>query len=210
MKLLNFNNVLCLSPHPDDVEYSMSGTILKHRDTLFHIICISNGGNDRIEQIRYNEVDKFWNGVQNVRLHFLKNRNITEESLTRLIYVIENEFNFLQTDCIFTPSNNDSHQEHRILSGIGHSLIRSKLISLIEYKSPSTLDSWTPSMFIDIQEQYPNKLKRLNSFESQSHANYFNVDVLNGFHTHFQYLKKGKKCMVEQFNIKELHEGIIV
>ena len=27
MKFLNCNRVLCLSPHPDDVEYGMAGTI---------------------------------------------------------------------------------------------------------------------------------------------------------------------------------------
>ena len=40
MKLLNFNRVLCLSPHPDDVEYSMSGTIMKCTDTIFDIVCL--------------------------------------------------------------------------------------------------------------------------------------------------------------------------
>ena len=38
MKLLNLNRVLCLSPHPDDVEYSMLGTIIKHQDTIFDVL----------------------------------------------------------------------------------------------------------------------------------------------------------------------------
>ena len=38
MKFLGFDKVLCLSPHPDDVEYSMSGTILKYKDTHFDIV----------------------------------------------------------------------------------------------------------------------------------------------------------------------------
>jgi hypothetical protein len=38
MKLLGFNKVLCLSPHPDDVEYSMLGTILKYTDTQFYLL----------------------------------------------------------------------------------------------------------------------------------------------------------------------------
>ena len=38
MKLLQFNKVLCLSPHPDDVEYSMSATIKKFQDTQFDLI----------------------------------------------------------------------------------------------------------------------------------------------------------------------------
>ena len=37
MRLFNFNRVLCLSPHPDDVEYSMLGTIMKYSNTKFEI-----------------------------------------------------------------------------------------------------------------------------------------------------------------------------
>ena len=33
MKFLNYDKVLCLSPHPDDVEYGMLGTIMKYKDT---------------------------------------------------------------------------------------------------------------------------------------------------------------------------------
>ena len=44
MKFLNFNKVLCLSPHPDDVEYSMGGTVIKHTDTHFDILCLTQGG----------------------------------------------------------------------------------------------------------------------------------------------------------------------
>ena len=44
MKFLNYDRVLCLSPHPDDVEYGMLGTILKYKDTQFDIIVISQGG----------------------------------------------------------------------------------------------------------------------------------------------------------------------
>ena len=41
MKFLGFNKVLCLSPHPDDVEFGMMGTILKYTNTVFDILCLS-------------------------------------------------------------------------------------------------------------------------------------------------------------------------
>ena len=44
MKFLNYDRVLCLSPHPDDVEYGMLGTILKYKDTNFQILNVSRGG----------------------------------------------------------------------------------------------------------------------------------------------------------------------
>ena len=33
MKFLNFNKVLCLCAHPDDVEYGMLGSMSKFTDT---------------------------------------------------------------------------------------------------------------------------------------------------------------------------------
>ena len=44
MKLLNYDKVLCLSPHPDDIEYGVLGTIMKYKDTKFEIVVLSQGG----------------------------------------------------------------------------------------------------------------------------------------------------------------------
>ena len=62
MKLLNFDKVICLSPHPDDVEYSMLGTILKYTDTQFNLIQLAQGGEcDNTTNIsRLEEVKNVW------------------------------------------------------------------------------------------------------------------------------------------------------
>ena len=58
--LLEFNRVLCLSPHPDDVGTKMSGTILGCTDTVFDIVCLSNGGDcDTTTGMRLDEVKDF-------------------------------------------------------------------------------------------------------------------------------------------------------
>jgi len=44
MKLLGFDKVLCISPHPDDVEFSMLATILKYTNTIFDVLCLTKGG----------------------------------------------------------------------------------------------------------------------------------------------------------------------
>ena len=62
MKFLGYNKVLCLSPHPDDVEYSMSGTIIKYSDTQFDIVTLTHGGDfdSTNDNPRKNEVSDFW------------------------------------------------------------------------------------------------------------------------------------------------------
>ena len=44
MKFLNYDRVLCLSPHPDDVEYGMVGSMYKFRNTQFDVLILSEGG----------------------------------------------------------------------------------------------------------------------------------------------------------------------
>ena len=63
MKLLNFDKVLCLSPHPDDVELGLSGTIMKYNGTHFDMLTLSGGGDYEGTKIsaRETELNRAWN-----------------------------------------------------------------------------------------------------------------------------------------------------
>lgn len=208
MKFLNFDRVLCIAPHPDDVEYSMAGTILKHTDTIFDVLCLTQGGDcdDTTDVSRLNEVRASWqvSGASNVNLFFTDMKFLKECAEDSWINYIERTMLDKHTyDCICTTSDTDSHFEHVIVSNFGWPLTRVRAISLIEYYSPSTLQSWTPNVFIDIADQYNTKVTMLKEFVSQSHRSYFDKTTLDGFHTNFQCSKKGVK-MVEQFNLKQV------
>ena len=85
MKLFNFNRVLCLSPHPDDVEYSMLGTIMKYSNTKFDVFCLSRGGakgfDKTNEMDRRTEVLKVWEKVKckNIKLTFFADCEYLED-----------------------------------------------------------------------------------------------------------------------------------
>ena len=68
MKFLGFNNAFCLSPHPDDIEIALSGTILKYSETIFTVFCFSIGSKGDITSDikRHQEVSKFWENIHNV------------------------------------------------------------------------------------------------------------------------------------------------
>ena len=74
MKFLNYNKVLCLSPHPDDVEISMMGSIIKSSDTHFDILCLTKGGAKGFDATnksnRRGEILNVWNetGCSNISL----------------------------------------------------------------------------------------------------------------------------------------------
>lgn len=214
--LLEFERVLCLSPHPDDVEYSMSGTIMKCTDTIFDIVCLSNGGDcdTTTGTSRLDEVKNFWSGVDNVNLYFSDCNFLREKKEEEWVNWIETKFlKEISYDCIFTTSTIDSHFEHQLINRLGPALIRGiwpnrkGLVppSLIEYKSPSTLNGWDSTFQVIIDDTYNNKMMRLKSFESQLHHSYFDGRVLDAFHTDFQSCKKGM-YRIEEFKIKNLYQ----
>jgi len=207
MKFLGFDKVLCLAPHPDDVEYSMGGTIIKNQDTRFDILCLTQGGDcdKTTNSSRLDEIRNSWEStdISNVDLFFSPYKFLKEKGEDEWVNYIETNFvNKNNYDCICTPTPKDSHFEHKIVSNLGWPLTRIKSISLLEYYSPSTLETWIPNTFVDISKSYKIKLKMLKEFTSQQHRSYFKENTIKGFHTNFQCSKKGIE-LVEQFNLKQ-------
>ena len=177
MKFLNFNRVLCLSPHPDDTEYSMSGVILKHADTEFDILCLTQGGDCDTSSgpSRIQEVKNAWlvTNSKNCNLYFSDVKYLKERGVDEWINYIETNFTKkYHYDCIMTTTQVDSHFEHVLISSFAAPLARVTPYSIIQYKSPSTLDKWTPNLFVSLGDFYYIKKKMLQEFKSQIH-NYF-------------------------------------
>ena len=205
MKLFNFNKVLCLSPHPDDVEYSMLGTIMKYPGTQFELLQLAQGGDcdPTTNSSRLEEVKNVWekSKCKNININFTEHKFIRELAEDKWINKIENYLENI--NAIFLPNECDSHFEHRFISRFGPALIRNKNISLIQYYTPSTQDEWNPNLYIDIKNIYDLKIDALNEFKSQSHRYYFRKDVLRAFHSDFQCSKKGVHY-IEKYKILNL------
>ena len=199
MKFLNLNRVLCLSPHPDDVEIGVMGTIFTYNKTSFDILCLTKGGAKGYDETnkldRRKEVDDAWkySAIDNVQVHHAKYDYFEDCTEPGWINYIENKFvkknNY---DGILIPTSEDSMFEHRFVNNFGSALCRFSPISLIEYHTFSSLNSWKPNLFVDIESVYHMKLKSLEQFKSQSHKSYFEKKSLNAFHSNFQCNKKGK------------------
>jgi len=211
MKFLNFNKVLCLSPHPDDVEYSMLGTVMKHSDTQFDILCMTKGGAKGFDKTNGNnrvcEVEEVWlqANLDNAFIYH-SDCDFFEDKDRDAGWVNYIETNYIKNggyDCIFIPTKDDSMFEHRFVNGLGPALVRVSPISLVEYHTPSTLNTWQPNIFIDIEDCYEDKLELLQNFESQIDKSYFQRNTLDAFHSNYQCRKRGIK-IIEQFKLIEL------
>jgi len=210
MKFLGFNNVLCLSPHPDDVELGMMGTVLKYTDTCFNILCLSQGGDfdTTTSNNRIQEVKNSWGSTPNVDLFFSTNKHVKDLNHDAWVNFIENTFiasSKKEYDCLFVPTKEDSHFEHKIVNELASPLTRIKDISILEYRTPSTLDSWVPNTFVDITNYFDTKYSNLMKFETQKDRWYFKKDLQKSFHSNFQSYKKGIKY-TEKFRLTQLYK----
>jgi len=210
MKFLNLNNVLCLSPHPDDVELGVMGTIFKYTDTKFDVLCLTKGGAkgyDETNKIdRREEVNNAWKVTypDNVKIHHSEKDYFEDLTEPGWINYIENKFvKKKKYSGILIPTGDDSMFEHRFVNKFGSALCRFSPMSLIEYHTVSTVNDWKPNLFIDIESVYPKKIKSLEEFKSQITKSYLQKKSLNAFHSNFQCSKRGMG-MVEQFKIIEL------
>ena len=210
MKLLNYDKVLCLSPHPDDAEYGMLGTICKYKDTKFDIVVLSQGGDFDIttKTERQNECRKVWENIDNIEGHFIEDSKfIKDKQEDEWVNILENKFDISEYDCVISPSADDSHFEHKIVSNFTYALLRRSKCGLIQYKSPSTLDTWIPNLFVDLsvlanrekEDGHSHdthllfsaflwyiKINKLKLFESQQDKSYFSEESLKSFHSNYQ------------------------
>lgn len=209
-KFLNYSRALCLSPHPDDVEYSMGGTIMKYVDTLFDVVYLSRGGDcdETTDSVRIEEAREFWrrSDCGHVSVFSTGTEFIKDLHEDRWVNLLEAQFtNRNNYDVIFTTSSSDSHFEHRITSRLAPPLSRLRKISIIEYCSPSTLEDWIPNSFVDISDQFDCKLSSLAAFETQQSRKYFNESTIRNFNSNFRCSKRGIRY-VEQFKINQIYE----
>lgn len=204
---LNLSRVLVLSPHPDDAEYSIAGTILKYSDTHFDIVNMTKGGDFDIttfEDDRLKEVKSFWSEIKNVNIYFTDAVHMKSKQEDEWVNYIETKFNISDYDAILSTNEIDSHFEHRQTCRIARAICRVDKVSIIEYNSPSTLVEWIPNYFIDIEDEYEKKVSLLNNFVSQGKRKYFQPEQIKGFHTNFQASKRGLE-KVEMFKVGQLY-----
>ena len=196
-KFLNFDKVLCISPHPDDVEYSMSGVVMAHKDTSFDVLCLTTGTStdNTSTSLRYKESQDFWRSLKLDNVNCLLNHEKQSfEDLNEAEWVskIESFLNTKQYDAIFCTPSEDSHFEHQLCNRLMYALGRATLASLVEYKTPSTLNTWTPNLFVGINENYTLKSECLmRHFKTQADSSYFSNYCIELFHSNFAESKKG-------------------
>jgi len=186
---------LVVSPHPDDSEYSCFGLIKSSKSEFNLLVCSSGGLGDKTnEHDRVQEVYDFWHSAETpveIKFYDIVNRDYAD-----IVKFFDEMIISERIDAIFVPPEQDTNQEHRIISQICRTSLRDKPCALIEYWTPSTTHEWSPNVWLDIDENFQQKKQLLlSSFKSQLGKSYFEEQYIDLFHQDWQAFKKGiRKC----------------
>ncbi|MEW6088963.1 MAG: PIG-L family deacetylase [bacterium] len=173
-------NILAIGAHPDDIEFGCGGTLMKYieKGAGVYLLVLTRGeigGNPETRTKEQEEAGKF----MKVKKIFWGDFKDTELPLNKpLISNIEKVINKVKPQIVLFNYSEDIHQDHRALAKAGISATR-YIKEVLCYEVP-TSKNFEPSIFVNIEDVFDNKLKLLKIHASQVHkTNVENLTILD-------------------------------
>ena len=162
-------NILVFSPHPDDAEVLMGGTIAKYiqegHDVLIVLVTIPIQKEKRMEESREAAA------ILGARLSILDLNPYELVFNRRTVEIFDSVLDDFPPDIIYTSWIHDSHQDHVTVSKTTIAAARKNKCSLYMYEQalPSGLTPYAfrPQAFVDISDTLETKIKSVLAHESQ-------------------------------------------
>lgn len=190
--------IICIGAHPDDIEIGCGATIkklaLQNEDIYFLIgtaggqVIVNNNKWESLEERRKQEslnAARFL-GVKDVFYLNLADTCIEHNGIT--VKAIENYITSIKPDLIFTHTIEDHHQDHKNLAFSTLSACRRLKTNILHYESPSTAQTFTPTVYSDISNTIEDKIKAINMFFTQDEKVYVNPDAIKGLAQYRGYI----------------------
>lgn len=160
---------LFIGAHPDDVEFSCGGTILRLIDKGHDVyMVVMSGGSKSLngtEDERKQEQLNAFRFSKAKRLFILDYEDGAISATAESIREISGILDIVKPNLVITHHPDDSHQDHRNVSAIVKSATRRRC-NLMYFDSYSSI-GFEPNLYIDISEFANGKVKLLKHFHSQ-------------------------------------------
>jgi LmbE family N-acetylglucosaminyl deacetylase len=175
--------ILCLGAHSDDIEIGCGAAILRlarqYPNCLFHWVVFSALGVRSAEAQRGATLFAGKNAVQGPLLKEFQDGFMP--FMGREVKAVFEELKSISPDLIFTHSNKDAHQDHRLISELSWNTFRDHFI--LEYEIPKyDGDLGHPNLFVPVgYEVCEQKVRYLmDAFESQRSKRWFQPETFYG------------------------------
>lgn len=196
--LSNKSSIIAIGAHPDDIEIGCGGTMKKlSMDGADIIFLIATSGEKCIpDKKKFNAIKKKrreeslrsakFIGVKKVFNLNLPDTDIEHNGDT--VHAIEKYIYRFKPDFIFTHTIEDKHQDHKNLALSTISACRRSRVNILHYESPSTAQSFIPTVFSDISETIKFKTDAINFFSTQRDKYYVDPEAIKGLAKYRGYI----------------------
>ena len=182
----SISTILVLAPHTDDGEFGCGGTIARYVAQGVRVIYVAFSAAEQSvlphlpRDILRTEVRKATGELGIAKedclvLDFEVRRfpELRQQILDKMI-----ELNAIyQTDMVFLPSANDTHQDHQTIAQEGFRAF--KRTTLLGYEVPWNNLDFRTSCFVDLSDEFLNKkINALQMYESQKHRTYADAEFI--------------------------------
>jgi len=180
-------NIIVISAHPDDEILGVGGTLIRHRNKgdILHWIIVTDvheeyGFTKARVKSRHEEINKVADLLQmNVYNLGYPTMSLTPSDANDMIPKISEIFNKTQPERIYVLNRSDAHSDHRIVfnsvmactKSFRYPFIREVMmyecISETEFAPSLPENAFVPNCYVDISEQFEEKIKLMNIYESE-------------------------------------------
>ena len=178
MLTLNNKKILVVGAHPDDLELSCFGTLMKIREaSTIHAVVLTGGGQSYETESR--EAIKPLK-LKSIEFHDFKMGElpVNWDSVTVVDRLIEK----YDIDVIITHAEWDTHQDHVVAEKIVRAATRRRPVSVIAFHAISSTPEFRPNMIVDISYFLEMKIEAAQCFESWKGKIYLEKDFLREWH----------------------------
>jgi LmbE family N-acetylglucosaminyl deacetylase len=191
-------NILAIGAHPDDIEISCLGYLLKqnkeNKSKVFVFILSSGSSYDYTSGLkRIKESREALACIKNLNFNYIRNRGIKISDYEKISNKIRKLILRTNINEILVHDPNDTNQEHRLVYDIVKTASRRLSINLIRYRSISSTNDFKANLYVDVKKYISIKKKSLQFHKTQKFHDYFSDTFLNSFHNNFFVYSRGVK-----------------
>ena len=174
--------VLAIGSHPDDIEIGCGATLAKHKKSgdIVHGLILTGGGQHGNPLIRESEVRRAASivGIKSLSFADLEDTYVFE-NLRATILAIEALVEQINPDIVYSHSEHERHQDH-LGAFLATRVACRKISQVLLYETPSIMSTFTPQVFINVEDTIESKLQALRVYASQSSSYYMECDLVEG------------------------------
>lgn len=183
MGMIKFSNILAVGAHPDDIEYSCLGFLLKQKNLGANVsVYIASNGSRNDQSKGIIRIQESINSMEFNDFTYYQ-RESGEFNYLEIESEIRGVLNSERFDCVLVHDPNDTHQEHRLIYEITLSACRRFDLSRIRYRSVSSTNFFQSNLNVDVSYYIDFKFQSLAFHRSQSDKPYMSKKAIELFHT---------------------------